>query len=100
MPGNWDTLIQDPDKLLLLDHANGIALEDDIRKSFKHRMEHDPSDMSTARDLAARQDLTPIGLLYRDDNAERYDEFTSRGIGMTAASKREAAQAEVDRFCV
>jgi 2-oxoglutarate ferredoxin oxidoreductase subunit beta len=100
MPGNWDTLIQDPDKLLLLDHPDGIALEDDIRKSFKHRTEHDPSDMSTARELAARQDLTPIGLLYRDENAERYDDFTSRGIGMTAAAKREAAQAEVDRFCV
>ncbi len=44
--------------------------------------------------------MVPIGLFYRSVVADRYDEFTQRGIGMPDAEKVEAAQAAIDRFLI
>jgi hypothetical protein len=47
---------------------------------------HDPRT-STARAIAAREDVYPIGLFYRNDHAVCYDDFTSRGLAHDAGGK-------------
>ena len=50
--------------------------------------------------LAGRGDGVPIGLLYRNDQAARYDITAAKGIDVTREDKLAAIQAEVDRFLV
>ena len=67
---------------------------------FKNSVDHDPTNLSAARDLADRDDVIPIGLFYRNDDAERYDHASVQGLGMTAEEKLKGAQETLDRFLV
>lgn len=100
MPGAWDGLQQDSSGALLLTHENGIPVDDAVRKMFKNQVSHDPADLKAARDYAALEDAVPIGLLYRDASADRYDLAAAQGLGMTAARRTEAARKELERFLI
>ena len=99
-PDIWDPLQQDPSKMLVLTHKDGIEVDDAVLKVFKNHEEHDPADLSTAHDLAVLQDKVPIGLFYRNETVPRYDQDAQKGLGMSAADKVEAAQAALDRFLI
>jgi 2-oxoglutarate ferredoxin oxidoreductase subunit beta len=100
MPDVFTILQEDTQKVLLLTHPEGIVLEEAVSRSFSNRCDHDPSDLSGARDYAAREDVVPAGLLFRDKNAERYDEFTAGGMGMPTDQKVQAVQDELGRFLI
>lgn len=91
---------RDPSLILLLTHEKGIRLDPEIERMFPNRMEHDPSDLEGARRIAQRDDVIPIGLLYRNEDCPRYDEFTQRGLGMTIEAKLQALEQEFDRFAI
>ena len=94
----WDALMNDPGSVLMMKHDNGIPIDPALNRVFPNQIEHDPSDLSGARELAAREDVVPIGLFYRDESAERYDLMCAEGVGMSAAAKIDALEAELDRF--
>ncbi|HLJ45407.1 MAG TPA: thiamine pyrophosphate-dependent enzyme [Bryobacteraceae bacterium] len=91
---------QDMSQVLLLDHAEGVSLDDPIKRMFPNRMAHNPSNLSEARDLADRDDVYPIGVLYKNPSAWRYDEATVRGLGMPETDKLAAIDRALDRFMV
>ena len=100
MPNAWDELQRDPSGVLLLDHEDGIQLDPAAARPFKNREHHDPSDGNGAREIASRSDVLPIGLLYRDRAALRYDRFMARGLDMPNPDKVDAVQAALDRFLI
>ena len=100
LDGAWDHVQQDPSQVLMMTHPNGIPVDPALAKVFTNNVEHDPSDLSAGRDHAAREDVVPIGLFYRDENAVCYDDFCKEGLGMSASAKVEAVQAELNRFVV
>jgi hypothetical protein len=67
---------------------------------FKVKEEHDPSDLLRARYQAEREDGVVLGLLYLNENAERYHEYSVTGLGMSAADKIDVVQETMDRFLV
>jgi 2-oxoglutarate ferredoxin oxidoreductase subunit beta len=87
---------KDPQRVLLMDHAEGIPLDDRLRRFFPNRVEHDPADINEARQLARTTDAYPIGLFYRDDNAARYDQFTVEGLATPRAAKLAALRQALD----
>jgi len=96
--GLFEPLQQDPNRLLLLTHADGVEAVPALEKVFPNRQQHDPSDLNMARELASGAKGEPIGLLYRNEHADRYDEFTAQGIATTAEQKLEAVRAELGRY--
>ncbi|MBI2566618.1 MAG: 2-oxoglutarate oxidoreductase [Candidatus Schekmanbacteria bacterium] len=96
----FEPIQRDPSLVLLLEHGDGIPANDTVRRIYKNRQEHDPSDRNSAQAIADRGDCFPIGLLYRNRNAERYDEISARGLGMTGAQKVAAVNRMLDRFLV
>ena len=42
----------------------------------------------------------PIGLLYHNQSAKRYDSQSARGLGKSAVAKVEEVQAELDGFLI
>ena len=73
-------------------HSAGITL------LFSNQVEHDPSDIHEARELAERDDVYAIGLYYQNKDAERYDEYSQQGLNMTPAEKLEGLNKALDRF--
>ena len=83
---------------------NGVSVtmvDDTVKRAFPKRIEHDPANLAVAWELSRAQDgRLPIGLLYRNTAAERYDLTSQEGLGMSASKKAEAVQANLDRFLV
>jgi 2-oxoglutarate ferredoxin oxidoreductase subunit beta len=93
-------LQNNPDRVLLLNHEDGIPADDTLKRLFKSQQEHDPSNISAARDLAELTDVMPIGLLYCNPKAPIYEDYTTQGLEMTAEERLAALEKELDRFAV
>ena len=100
MPNDFEEIQTDPSKILLMQHPDGIQMDPNVAKMFKTRVDHDPADLASARDHAAREDVTPIGLFYRNPDGERYDEAAAWGLEMNPAEKVQGAQAAMDSFLI
>jgi 2-oxoglutarate/2-oxoacid ferredoxin oxidoreductase subunit beta len=100
MDGAWDEVQRDPMGVLLLTHPDGVPVDDAVARTFRNRHPHDPKDLKAGRDLAARQDVVPIGLFYRNREARRYDEWTTAGLDLGRDERVERVQAEIDRFLI
>jgi 2-oxoglutarate ferredoxin oxidoreductase subunit beta len=97
-PGFFEPCQRDPSTLLLMTHANGIEVDDALKKVLTNQVEHNPADLAEARALAERQDAYPIGLFYRDESAEIYDRYSQAGLGMTSSEKIDAVNKAMDRY--
>ncbi|MBZ0271266.1 2-oxoglutarate oxidoreductase [bacterium] len=100
MAGYFDELQKDPSLVRLLTHENGIAVDPAVQKAFPNRVEHDPGDLAGAMKFAGDRETHPIGLLYRNDQAESYDTFMASGLGTPANVKVAAIERELDRFTI
>jgi 2-oxoglutarate ferredoxin oxidoreductase subunit beta len=98
--GVHDPLQSDPSQLLLMTHADGIQLDDAVAKIFKNQREHDPSDLDTARELASDPEGISIGLFYRSNTVDRYDEYTALGIATPREEKIAALKRELSLYQV
>lgn len=91
---------QDLSQVLLMDHPDGVGLDEPMKRIFVNRLAHDPSNLAEARTLADREDVYPIGVFYRNDDAFRYDKVTQAGLGKTPADKLAAVEKALDRFAL
>lgn len=99
-PGVLDGPQNDPSQLLLLKHEKGIAIDRSVQRIFPNQREHDPSAMSQARDIASEFIPIPVGLLYHNPDAPRYEDLSSQGMDMTVNEKLTALENVFDRLGV
>lgn len=90
----------DPDKLILLTHADGVQLKEGALKSFSHIEDHDPSNIHKAREMAEVRDGIPIGLLYQNTANARYDEYGEHNLGMNISEKAGALENMLDKYTI
>jgi 2-oxoglutarate ferredoxin oxidoreductase subunit beta len=95
-----DACQDDPSRTLLLTHENGIEADDAVKRMFKNQQQHDPADIAAARALAERGDVLPIGLFYRNQNADRYDLISLEGLATSRKDKIAAIHQELHQYQV
>lgn len=100
MDKHFDDLQKDPSHITMLTHANGLQVDDALKRLFKNQQDHDPSDLNAAFAMASNHETTPIGLLYQNTAATRYDEISSAGINMGSEDRLAALNKEMDRYLV
>jgi len=88
------------DAMCYLEHEDGITVNEDIAKTFKNKLSHDPTDLSAARDLAMDSDTIHMGLFYQDKNAPRYDEYGASNLGFTVEQKEAALSSQLDKYAI
>jgi 2-oxoglutarate ferredoxin oxidoreductase subunit beta len=91
---------QDPSKVLLLTHERGIQIDPSVQSLFPNQFTHDPSNLPEAVDIAGRDDVLPVGLLFHNPQCPRYEAFTTHGLDMTVDEKLEELNRELDRFAI
>jgi 2-oxoglutarate ferredoxin oxidoreductase subunit beta len=96
----FDAPLHDPSLLLLMEHELGVGLDAEQVRRFPNRFTHDPRNLDDARAIAAREDVYPIGLFYRNEEAACYDDFTSRGLGMTLGEKHASVRRAIEKFAI
>lgn len=92
--------VTDASQVTLLKHPNGIQIDESVAKMYKNVIEHDPSDIHRARELADEPGRIVIGLLYQDPTKERYDLYGAHNLGITPQEKENAINRELDKFAV
>ena len=100
MPAMFDPWIQDPKRMLLLSHADGVTVPATLAKVYPNVRQHDPSDRAAAREIADVEDPIPVGILYRDPLVPRYEELRHAGELRSADRIRRGLETELDRFTI
>jgi 2-oxoglutarate ferredoxin oxidoreductase subunit beta len=100
MNQGFSSVVSDPDAVVLLDHENGIEIEDRVKKSFPKIIKHDPSDINKAREYAELHDAYPIGLFYQNKEAQRYDEYGAHNLNMPVKQRLTALNEMLDRYAI
>jgi len=98
VPALFQEAVQNPDSMELLVHDDGIR-DSDTEAIYKNHVAHDPSSLEEARRLAECTSTVRLGLLYRNDAAQRYDEIRQVPV-CTAEQRIEFMNAELDRHAV
>jgi len=99
-PNLFDPLLNDPTKIILLEHENGMPISDAMKKIYKNVQQHDPMDMAGAQKFGAMTDNVPVGILYRNPNVPAYDELRKPRRAVTPEMKQSALEQEFDKFGV
>ncbi|MHC4106815.1 MAG: thiamine pyrophosphate-dependent enzyme [Planctomycetota bacterium] len=99
-PTVFEEAQRDPSRILLLTHEDGIEADPAGTRMYSNRITHDPGDLTEAREIAGREDVLPIGLVFRDPDRPTYEEISTQGLGMTSEEKIKALTEELDRFAI
>ncbi len=87
------------ERLYLLDHPDGIPVDEATARLFSHSEAHDPTDIHRARELSESENIY-LGLFYKNQAALRYDQYGAHNLGFTADQKIEAINRELDLYAV
>ena len=97
-PGIFRESIMHPETTEVLKHEDGVDAPE-LDAIYKNHIRHDPSDIHAARELAADDEKVRIGVFYRNETLQRYDELRQIPI-QTAEQKIEKLNRELDRYAV
>jgi 2-oxoglutarate ferredoxin oxidoreductase subunit beta len=100
LPKMFEPWLADPGRTQILTHANGLQLSPELARIYTNQLEHDPSNLGRAREIASSEDTIPVGILYRDPGVPCDEDVRHAGQMRTAAHIRAGLEAEFDRFTV
>jgi len=100
MPGRFDEWVQNPDRMLLLSHENGVTVAPNLAKIYPNVENHDPSKRSRAREIASTYDPMPIGVLYRNPDMACYEDLRRPDRLFTPDVVKDVLEAEFDKFTI
>ena len=94
------TLQEEPGRMQLLTHEKGIQVDDSVKKLFPNHAEHDPTDLAGALTVAADTSVLPLGILYRNPDAPRYDKMSQVGMDMSVDDRLAGMNEALDHFAI
>jgi 2-oxoglutarate/2-oxoacid ferredoxin oxidoreductase subunit beta len=100
LPKVWDPWLHDPQRIKVLHHERGLQPSAALSQVYRNRLEHDPSNLNRARELASDTDQIPVGILYRDPSVPCYEDLRQTGKLRTPELIRSGLEAEFDKFTV
>jgi 2-oxoglutarate ferredoxin oxidoreductase subunit beta len=96
----YDDWVQDPDRMLLLKHENGLDISPDLSRIYRNQEVHDPSDRNRAREMASVNDPIPVGILYRNPDMNCYEDEQVPKQMNTPGSVKSYLEKEFDKFTI
>ncbi|MBE0613373.1 MAG: 2-oxoglutarate oxidoreductase [Burkholderiales bacterium] len=100
LPKALDPWMHDPNKVLLLNHANGLQASAGLSRVYKNQIEHDPLNIDRAREIASDTETIPVGILYNNPAVPCYEDLRQSDKLRTADLTRAGLNAELDKYTV
>ena len=100
VPEMFDPWMNDPGRVLLLTHENGMSVSPGLARAYKQQERHDPSDLDRAREIASTTDPIPVGILYRNAETARYESLREVERSSRPGLIKQALDDEFDKFTV
>jgi 2-oxoglutarate ferredoxin oxidoreductase subunit beta len=100
LPKMWEPWLQDPQRVLLLNHERGLKIGASTAKIYRNQLQHDPANLDRAREIASSFDPIPVGILYRNPDVPCYEELRNAGQLRPPQFIKAGLEAELDKFTV
>ena len=100
LPHLLEPVLHDPMRVQLLHHRDGISINAGLAKVYRNQLEHDPSNLDRAREIASVNDPIPVGILYRNPDVPCYEDLRRTEHIRTPELVRAGLEAEFDKFTV
>ena len=100
LPELWDPFVKDPQRTVLLKHANGIPMSAALARSYSNQLDHDPANLEAARRIAEQDDPIPVGILYRNPAVPCYEDLRRTTKLRTPEFIRAGFESELDKFTI
>lgn len=100
MDHRFDAFIQDPSKMRILVHGDGLRLKPELSRTYRNQETHDPLDMARARAIASLDEEITVGILYRDPNVPCYDDLRRGERPNTPALVATVLEEEFDKVTI
>ncbi len=100
LPKMFEPYIQDPLRVRLLHHERGLSISPGLGKIYRNQLEHDPRDLSAAREVASGHDPIPVGILYHNPDVPCYEDLRQSGPARSPEHIRAGLEAEFDKFTI
>jgi len=100
LPNQFEPWMQDPQKIQLLHHDQGLRISPAMGKIYKNQLQHDPSNIDRAREIASYGDPLPVGILYRNPEVPCYEDLRSTGLLRTNEYIQAGLEAQFDKFTI
>ncbi|MFI5386038.1 MAG: thiamine pyrophosphate-dependent enzyme [Fimbriimonadales bacterium] len=100
LPNMLDPWLHDPQRVLMLNHPDGITVSPALSKVYSRQEEHDPINLNRAREIASETDPIPVGILYRNPAVPCYEDTRHDPRLRTTELVRSGLEAEFDKFTV
>ncbi len=100
MDGEFEPWVHNPDRIQFLQHADGYQMSAGLGKVYRNQLQHDPVDLSRAREIAASTDPIPVGLLYRNPSVPCYDDLRRATVANGPESIQATLNREFDKFTI
>jgi len=100
LPKSLEPWLQDPERIQLLHHADGLQISQGLSRVYKNQLEHDPMDIHRAREIASSHETIPVGILYRNPSVPCYEDTRHSGILRTVDAIKKNFDAELDKYSV
>lgn len=100
MPDVFTSLLSDPKNILFLKHENGIQPSEMVSKLYTTQLEHDPSNLNRAREIAEMDDKVPVGILYRNPEIARYEDVRKPARSSSWEQRKAMLDATFEKFSI
>jgi 2-oxoglutarate ferredoxin oxidoreductase subunit beta len=100
LPEHFEPWVQDPNKLLILTHPDGIEMTPGLSSVYKHQQFHDPGNLIKAREIAGTSERVPVGILYRNGDAPCYEDLCKPDRLYTPEMIGSGLEEELDKFTI
>ena len=97
---SFDPWLHDPQRCLLLTHADGLQPSSAVSSIYRNQRVHDPADIEGARAIAAQEGTIPVGILYRNPAAPCYEDLRHAAPLRAPELIRAGFSRELDRATV
>ncbi len=92
--------MQDPDKVLILTHEDGVQLSPTLARAYKSHQEHDPADLVEARRIVGTSKRIPVGIIYRNSEVPCYEDMRAPDRMYTPEHIKNGLEEELDKFTI
>lgn len=100
MGHKYDDWVQNPERMLLLKHENGLQISDELGRIYRNQEVHDPSQRNRAREIAAVSDPIPVGILYQNPDIPCYEDHQVSDVMNTPEIVDTYLQQEFDKYTI
>jgi 2-oxoglutarate ferredoxin oxidoreductase subunit beta len=96
----YDDWIQNPKRMLLLKHENGLHIPPELGRIYSNQKEHDPNNLNQAREIALHNELIPVGIMYKNTQVPCYEDSQVSDVMNTSERVQKVLNSEFDKVAI